>query len=108
MDTIPLRVELPGPPLDPLGSSPTSLFVGGFGHLPNVDAAVRLASRVFPRVRDAARGDPVPGGRQAPAEVRRLAGAHVVVDRASRRRDAVPRRRPRWSWRRYAWAAARG
>jgi len=48
---IPLGTELPKRPLDPLGSRPLNLlFVGNFLHLPNVDAAVRLISEIFPRV----------------------------------------------------------
>ncbi|MBA3432480.1 MAG: glycosyltransferase [Actinobacteria bacterium] len=48
---IPLTVELPEEPYDPLGESPPAvLFVGGFGHPPNVDAARWLAGSIFPRV----------------------------------------------------------
>ena len=78
--TIPLRVEVPKRPLDPLGSSPSVLFVGGFGHLPNVDAAVRLATQIFPRVR--ARCPEAAlylVGDKPPRRVRELAGDHVVV-----------------------------
>lgn len=39
-------------PLDPLGTEPpTLLFVGSFIHSPNVDAAMRLTTRIFPLVR---------------------------------------------------------
>ena len=48
---IPLGIPLPESPLDPLGGSPPNLlFVGNFVHPPNVDAAVRLISAIFPRV----------------------------------------------------------
>jgi glycosyltransferase involved in cell wall biosynthesis len=48
---IPLAVEVPGEPLTPEGSGqPTVVFVGSFGHPPNVDAAHWLAGSIFPRV----------------------------------------------------------
>jgi glycosyltransferase involved in cell wall biosynthesis len=48
---IPLAVDVPGRPLAPEGSGPpTVLFVGGFAHPPNVDAAHWLAASIFPRV----------------------------------------------------------
>jgi glycosyltransferase involved in cell wall biosynthesis len=48
---IPLAVEVPDRPLAPEGSGqPTILFVGSFGHPPNVDAARWLAGSIFPRV----------------------------------------------------------
>jgi glycosyltransferase involved in cell wall biosynthesis len=48
---IPLAVDVPGRPLAPEGSGqPTILFVGGFGHPPNADAARWLAASIFPRV----------------------------------------------------------
>ncbi len=78
---IPLAVEVPARPLDPEGADPpTVLFVGSFGHPPNVDGARWLAGTIFPRV--TAR---VPEARlelvgQAPgAEVRALAGGAVSV-----------------------------
>jgi glycosyltransferase involved in cell wall biosynthesis len=78
---IPLAVDLPTRPLDPDGGDPpTVLFVGSFGHPPNVDGASWLAETIFPRV--AAR---VPEARlelvgHAPgAEVRALAGGPVSV-----------------------------
>jgi len=78
---IPLTIDVPAEPLDPEGAEPpTVLFVGGFGHPPNVDAAVWLAESIFPAV--AAR---VPAARlqlvgQAPGpEVLALAGGAVTV-----------------------------
>jgi len=48
---IPLAVDVPRRPLAPEGSGqPTVLFVGGFAHPPNVDAARWLATSIFPRV----------------------------------------------------------
>lgn len=49
---IPLGIESPERPLDPAGQPPPSiLFAGNFNHPPNVEAAVRLAGSIFPRVR---------------------------------------------------------
>ncbi len=81
METIPLRVDLPERSLDPLGAWPPAvLFVGGFGHLPNVDAAVRLATRIFPRIR-ALSPDAVLYlvGDKPPKSVARLASEDVIV-----------------------------
>jgi glycosyltransferase involved in cell wall biosynthesis len=48
---IPLAVEVPARPLTPVGSGPpTVVFIGSFGHPPNVDAARWLAGSIFPRV----------------------------------------------------------
>ena len=48
---IPLAIEVPEEPFHPLGQWPPAvLFVGGFGHPPNVDAAHWLARSIFPRV----------------------------------------------------------
>jgi glycosyltransferase involved in cell wall biosynthesis len=47
---IPIAVELPPAALDPLGSGTDVLFAGNYIHPPNVDAAIRLAQRIFPRV----------------------------------------------------------
>lgn len=49
---IALSIELPEQALDPVGAEPpTVLFVGGFAHHPNRDAATWLGSTLFPRVR---------------------------------------------------------
>jgi glycosyltransferase involved in cell wall biosynthesis len=79
--TIPLTLELPPEPLDPLGATPASIvFVAGFRHPPNVDAARRLALRILPLVR-ARRRDVTLYlvGDRPPAEIRALAGDGVVV-----------------------------
>jgi polysaccharide biosynthesis protein PslH len=48
---VPLAVEVPPRAYDAAGSDPpTILFVGGFSHPPNVDAAIWLAKSLFPRV----------------------------------------------------------
>jgi glycosyltransferase involved in cell wall biosynthesis len=79
--TIPLAFELAPEALDPIGATPpTIVFVGGFGHPPNVDAARWLAGSIFPRVSDRvpeARLDLV--GDSPGEEVRRLAGDRVAV-----------------------------
>jgi glycosyltransferase involved in cell wall biosynthesis len=78
---IPLALDVPARSLDPEGADPpTVLFVGSFGHPPNIDGAVWLAESIFPRV--VAR---VPEARlelvgHAPgAEVLSLAGGAVSV-----------------------------
>jgi glycosyltransferase involved in cell wall biosynthesis len=49
--TIPLGVAIPPRALDPAGGAPPSVvFVGGFGHAPNVEAASRLAEKILPRI----------------------------------------------------------
>ena len=48
---VPLAVDVPARSLDSIGTHPpTVLFVGGFAHHPNTDAALWLAQSVFPRV----------------------------------------------------------
>jgi len=78
---IPLAVEIPEKPFDPLGQSPpVVLFVGGFGHPPNVDAARWLAGSIFPRVLERApdaRLELV--GDRPGEELRRLGGGAVTV-----------------------------
>ena len=78
---IPLGMELPERPLNPLGSQRLSLlFVGNFRHPPNVDAALRLTRTIFPQVQ--AR---VPGlilyivGDHPTPQIRQMANATVVV-----------------------------
>jgi glycosyltransferase involved in cell wall biosynthesis len=49
---IPLGTMVPDRPLNPIGRQPVSLlFVGNFIHPPNADAALRLMTDIFPRVR---------------------------------------------------------
>jgi glycosyltransferase involved in cell wall biosynthesis len=78
---IPLAFEVPPTSLDPTGMPPpTILFVGGFGHPPNVDAARWLAGSIFPRVLEqvpSARLELV--GDRPGEEVRRLADGAVTV-----------------------------
>jgi glycosyltransferase involved in cell wall biosynthesis len=78
---IPFGVDAPPQPLDPLGSGQdVVLFLGNFAHAPNVDAALRLGSTVFPRIRAArpqARLELV--GPEPPPELAALANAHVSV-----------------------------
>jgi glycosyltransferase involved in cell wall biosynthesis len=78
---IPLAVEVPLRALDAQGvDPPTILFVGGFAHPPNVDAAVWLGSSIFPRVLESvpdARLDVV--GHEPGDEVRALARGAVSV-----------------------------
>jgi polysaccharide biosynthesis protein PslH len=78
---IPLAVDVPERALDSNGADPpTMLFVGGFAHPPNVDAALWLANSIFPRVLERvpeARLDIV--GHQPGAEIRALADGRVSV-----------------------------
>jgi len=78
---IPLAVDVPARPLDPEGADPpTILFVGSFGHPPNVDGALWLAKTIFPRVAErvpSARLELV--GHEPGDEVRALAGGAVSV-----------------------------
>lgn len=78
---IPLAVEVPARALDAVGAArPSVLFVGGFAHPPNVDAAIWLARQIFPRVLDRvpdARLDLV--GHEPGPEVRALAGGAISV-----------------------------
>jgi glycosyltransferase involved in cell wall biosynthesis len=78
---IPLAVEVPDRPLNPRGADPpTILFVGGFAHPPNVDAALWLGRTIFPRVLDRvpeARLDVV--GHEPGDEIRALAAGAVSV-----------------------------
>ena len=51
--TIPLGIEVPPEALDPVGSADSVIFVGGYQHLPNADAALRLMTSIAPAVRSA-------------------------------------------------------
>src|SRR5262249_35776594 len=77
---IPLGMELPERPLNPLGSPRLSLlFVGNFRHPPNVDAALRLTSRIFPREQSLVPGSIlyIVGDRPRP-QTRQMANLTVV------------------------------
>jgi polysaccharide biosynthesis protein PslH len=79
--TIPLGIDIPETPADPLGSDPNDLlFFGSFRHEPNVDAAERLARTIFPIIR-AQRPQAtlhIVGAEPTP-QVERLAGQGVFV-----------------------------
>jgi glycosyltransferase involved in cell wall biosynthesis len=50
--TIPLGIDIPRQPHNPVGAQPPRvIFVGGYVHPPNADAAVRLAQEIMPAVR---------------------------------------------------------
>lgn len=79
--TIPITTPLPDVPLNTSGKIPPGLlFVGNFTHLPNVDAAQRLAGSIFPAIHSQ-RPDVrlwIVGDRP-PAELMALAGEAVTV-----------------------------
>jgi glycosyltransferase involved in cell wall biosynthesis len=78
--TIPIGMVVPAQPLDPRGSGHSIVYIGSYIHAPNVDAAVRLARRIFPVIRER-----VPDaeltlvGSHATQTIRRLRGGGVVV-----------------------------
>jgi glycosyltransferase involved in cell wall biosynthesis len=52
VETIPLGISVPEQPNDPLGREPPEvLFIGGYVHPPNADAAMRLMNAIMPIVR---------------------------------------------------------
>jgi polysaccharide biosynthesis protein PslH len=51
VQTIPLGIDLPEEPLSPSGSEASVLFVGGYTHYPNADAALRLMRSIMPAAR---------------------------------------------------------
>jgi polysaccharide biosynthesis protein PslH len=52
VQTIPLGIDIPPAAASPTGvGAPSVLFVGGYGHPPNEDAALRLIGDIMPRVR---------------------------------------------------------
>lgn len=80
ISVIPIGVSIPERPSSPLGSDDLVLFVGNFGHGPNVDAALRLTDEILPlllRARPHARLELV--GPQPPPELRDRAGSSVAV-----------------------------
>jgi glycosyltransferase involved in cell wall biosynthesis len=71
-------VDLPPKAAPAVGQS--VVFVGGFGHPPNVEAALRLGRAIFPAVRQHVSGATLElVGADPPAEVRVLAGHGVTV-----------------------------
>lgn len=78
---VPLEVDVPTRPLHPQGSDPpTIVFVGGFAHPPNVDAALWVGRTIFPRVLERvpeARLGIV--GHEPGDDIRALAGGPVSV-----------------------------
>lgn len=78
---ISVGTTLPELPLDPLGQPPPSLvFVGSFIHPPNVDAAARLISTIFPRVRSSYPESTLYiVGDQPPPEIQQMAYEGVIV-----------------------------
>jgi glycosyltransferase involved in cell wall biosynthesis len=53
VETIPLGIDIPAATPTAAGSGdPSVLFVGGYGHPPNEDAALRLQREIMPRVRE--------------------------------------------------------
>jgi len=80
IEVIPLGVDISVEPLDARGRGEVVCFVGNFRHTPNVDAARRLATAIFPRVaaeRPGARLRLV--GAEPPPEVLALAGERIEV-----------------------------
>jgi glycosyltransferase involved in cell wall biosynthesis len=80
IEVIPLGVDIPTEPLDPRGREGIVCFVGNFRHTPNVDAARRLATAIFPRVsakRPGARLRLV--GAEPPPSILALAGDRIEV-----------------------------
>jgi glycosyltransferase involved in cell wall biosynthesis len=77
---IPLAVVVPPFPFDSVGAASDILFVGNFGHGPNVDAAWRLVTAIFPRI---ARMRPdarlLLVGPSPPERLRAVASERVVV-----------------------------
>ncbi|MFN8525920.1 MAG: glycosyltransferase family 4 protein [Chloroflexota bacterium] len=76
----PFGVEVPPPP-NPIAEVPESLvFVGSFGHQPNVDAALWLGREIMPRLRARRPGVKLTlVGSMPPASVRALAGPDIEV-----------------------------
>lgn len=81
IERIPLTVSPPGRALDPAGTDGAGLlFVGSYRHRPNVDAALRLAEAILPRVRARCPGATLRlVGPEPPGELLALAGGGVEV-----------------------------
>lgn len=89
LEAIGLGVDIPAEPLSHTGDgTPSVLFVGGYRHPPNVDAAHRLLSSIMPRVRNEhpeARlllvgADPTPDMRAAGGPLDTITGAVPYVE----------------------------
>jgi polysaccharide biosynthesis protein PslH len=79
--TIPYGMTVPPTAANPLGEAPPSiLFVGNFGHPPNLDAAERLADNILPLVhQECADAVLYLVGDRPPARLIARAGPRVVV-----------------------------
>jgi polysaccharide biosynthesis protein PslH len=51
VETIGLGIEMPPQPLSATGTDASVAFVGGYSHIPNADAALRLIGSIMPAVR---------------------------------------------------------
>lgn len=51
--TIPLGIDIPPEPFSAVGHDGSVVFVGGYNHHPNADAALRLLTSIMPAVRQA-------------------------------------------------------
>ena len=78
---IPLSSDIPLHALNgPTPQQPDLLFVGNFMHPPNVDAALRLAHKIFPRVvRRVPEARLYLVGDRVPASLRRAASSQIVI-----------------------------
>lgn len=78
---IPFGTMIPDHPLNSQGYPPVSLlFVGNFSHPPNVDAALRLITRIFPYVQ--ARFPELIlyiVGDQPPSQIQQMANEHIII-----------------------------
>ncbi|MDX6677756.1 MAG: polysaccharide biosynthesis protein PslH [Solirubrobacteraceae bacterium] len=81
LETIALGWDVPPTALDPVGAPPpTLLFVGSYRHPPNVSAALALAERILPLVRDVHPGVRLElVGGSPPQELLALAGDAISV-----------------------------
>ncbi|HEU0023988.1 MAG TPA: glycosyltransferase family 4 protein [Thermoleophilaceae bacterium] len=81
IECIPLGVDVPDQPLDPIGADPPRVvLIGNFTHPPNVQAALDLATGIYPTVRARFPGATLElVGENAPPAVRRLAKPGIVV-----------------------------
>lgn len=78
---IPLGIDIPAQPLSATGSGALSVvFVGGYSHTPNIDAAIRLMTSIMPRARARVPGlELVIVGDNPSAEMRAAAGDHDEI-----------------------------